>query len=232
MVYIKPGVFVMGGDVDVDPNHRWMGIEKPKHEVTITRGFYIGKYEVTQAQYEAVMGGNPSKWREPNRPVEQVTWQEATEFCRLATGRTRRQFRLPTEAEWEYACRAGSTGRYCFGDSHSGLSDYAWFKNNSGGQTHPVGKKKPNQWGLYDVHGNVWEWVADRYAADYYANSPRENPTGPDAANRRLRRGGSEGTTGNVCRSAIRNHNPPSNRSNYLGFRAAVSASVPAKVTW
>ncbi|MHC4202193.1 MAG: formylglycine-generating enzyme family protein, partial [Planctomycetota bacterium] len=228
-VYVKPGVFMMGGTED--PKHGWQGVEKPKHKVAITLGFYIGKYEVTQAQYEAVMGGNPSKWKEPNRPVEQVTWHEATELCRLATERTRKQFRLPTEAEWEFACRASSTGRYCFGSDEGGLGDYAWYGSNSGGQTHPVGQKKPNAWGLHDVHGNVWEWVADRYAADYYADSPRENPTGPDTGNRRLLRGGSWSNYGRSCRSAFRNHNSPSSRYNSLGFRAALSASAAPSVT-
>jgi formylglycine-generating enzyme required for sulfatase activity len=160
--------------------------------------------------------------------VEQVTWHEATEFCRLATERTRRQFRLPTEAEWEFACRAGSTGRYCFGSDETGLGDYAWFRNNSGGQTHPVGQKKPNAWGLHDVHGNVWEWVADWYAADYYANSPHENPTGPDTGNRRLLRGGSWGGRGDPCHSSLRYHHPPLTRVYTLGFRAVASVPGPA----
>jgi len=222
-VYVKPGVFMMGGTEN--PKHSWQGVEKPKHEVAITRGFYIGKYEVTQAQYEAVMGANPSKWKEPNRPVEQVTWHKAAEFCRLATERTRRRFRLPTEAEWEFACRAGSTGRYCFGSDETGLGDYAWCRSNSGGQTHPVGRKKPNAWGLYDVHGNVWEWVADWYAADYYANSPRENPAGPDAGNRRPCRGGSS-LDRNAWRSAFRALLPPSQRKHNHGFRAVVPSSA------
>ncbi|MHC4504034.1 MAG: protein kinase domain-containing protein, partial [Planctomycetota bacterium] len=224
-VYIKPGVLTMGGDED--PEWSWQGVERPKHEVAITRGFYIGEYEVTQAQYEAVMGGNPSKWKEPNRPVEQVTWHQAAEFCRRATERTRRQVRLPTEAEWEYACRAGSTGRYCFGNDETGLGDYAWHGGNCGGQTHPVGQKKPNAWGLYDTHGNVWEWVADWYDAGYYAKSPREDPTGPDSGRDRLLRGGSWHSLRHLCRSAFRNYHRPSGRRSAHGFRTVVSASPP-----
>jgi formylglycine-generating enzyme required for sulfatase activity len=225
LVYIKPGVFIMGGTEG--PRHAAQGVEKPKHEVAITRGFYIGKYEVTQSQYEAVMGGNPSKWKEPNRPVEQVTWHEAAEFCRLATERTPRHVRLPAEAEWEYACRAGSTGRYCFGSDETGLADYAWLRNNSGGQTHPVGERKPNAWGLHDMHGNVWEWVADRYDADYYAKSPRENPAGPDSGRGRVVRGGAWANRGSGSRSAYRLWFAPSHRSTHFGFRVAVDSSVP-----
>ncbi|MHC5058475.1 MAG: SUMF1/EgtB/PvdO family nonheme iron enzyme, partial [Planctomycetota bacterium] len=217
---------MMGGTEDVAPSNRtWQGIEKPKHEVAITQGFYIGKYEVTQAQYEGVTGENPSKWKEPNRPVEQVTWHEAAEFCRLATERTRKKVRLPTEAEWEYACRAGETSRWCFGSDEAGLDDYAWHHGNSAQQTHPVGRRKPNAWGLHDMRGNVWEWVADRYAARYYARSPGENPTGPKTGDRRLLRGGSWGINGSSCRSALRDHHPPTYRYRNRGFRAVVSAS-------
>ncbi|MHC4507158.1 MAG: SUMF1/EgtB/PvdO family nonheme iron enzyme, partial [Planctomycetota bacterium] len=181
---------------------------------------------MTQAQYEVVMGENLSRWKEPNRPVEHVTWNQAAEFCRLAGERaTKREVRLPTEAEWERACRAGSTGRYCFGNDETGLGEYAWFRNNSGNQTRPVGEKRPNAWGLHDMHGNVWEWVADRYGADYYAKSPRENPAGPDTGQRRLLRGGSWNNLGEHCCSAVRNFKAPAYRNNYSGFRVAVSAT-------
>jgi formylglycine-generating enzyme required for sulfatase activity len=222
-VYIRPGTFMMGGNEDL--KHSLQGVEKPKHEVAITRGFYIGKYQVTQSEHEAIMGGNPSKWKGPNRPVQRVTWDEAAEFCRLAAERTKRQFRLPTEAEWEYACRAGTTTRFSFGDSEGGLGEYAWYKHNSGGQTHPVGQKKPNAWGLYDTHGNVWEWVADWYDAGYYAKSPREDPAGPQTGVHRLLRGGGRGVSSDVCRSAFRRHLSPPHRGNDIGFRACVSAS-------
>jgi formylglycine-generating enzyme required for sulfatase activity len=224
LVYIKPGVFMMGGNQD--KKLPWQGVEKPIHEVAITRGFYIGKYEVTQAQYEIIMGGNPSKWKEPNRPVEQVSWNEAVEFSRLATQRTRIQFRLPTEAEWEYACRAGSVGRYCFGSDETGLADYAWHRSNSGLQTHPVGQKRPNAWGLHDMHGNVCEWVADWYGVGYYANSPQENPTGPGAGTQRVLRGNMWGSLSDRCRSGIRIKANPSQRQDSYGFRVVVSVSA------
>ncbi|MHC4251825.1 MAG: protein kinase domain-containing protein, partial [Planctomycetota bacterium] len=225
MIYIKPGVFTMGGTIEVEPDHSWQGVEKPKHEVAITQGFYVGKYEVTQAQYEAVTGGNPSKSKDPDRPVEQVTWDDAAQFCRLAQEKTGRQFRLPTEAEWEFACRAGSTDRFCFGSDWAALGEYAWFGDNSDGQTHPVGRKRANAWGLHDMHGNIWEWVADWHGSDYYANSPRENPTGPDAGDRRIFRGGARGDGPPSCRSAFRGHHMPWHRDERHGFRAGVSLS-------
>jgi formylglycine-generating enzyme required for sulfatase activity len=221
-VYIKPGVFAMGGTDDV--RIHWQGKEKPKHEVAISKGFYIGKHEVTQAQYKAIAGKNPSMSVGPSLPVERVPWQGAVEFCRLATEKTRKQFRLPTEAEWEYACRAGSTDKWCFGSVPNDLADYAWFHNNSGRQTHPVGQKKPNAWGLHDMHGNVWEWVADRYDSDYYSKSPRQDPTGPDAGEFGLSRGGCCGAHGYVCTSAIRRFVGASNPSRQTGFRVVVSA--------
>ncbi|MHC4249871.1 MAG: SUMF1/EgtB/PvdO family nonheme iron enzyme, partial [Planctomycetota bacterium] len=226
MVYVKPGRFVMGGTEDANPRSAYQGIEKPKHEVTITQGFYLGKYEVTQSQYEAVMGANPSKRKGPDLPVEQVTWHQAVQFCLLASGRMGKLVRLPTEAEWEYACRAGSAERYSFGSDAARLSEFAWHKGNAGGRTHPVGQKTPNAWGLHDMHGNVWEWVADWYAADYYAKSPAKDPQGPDTGDRRLLRGGSWFfDVGYKCRSAFRHHNLPKRPYQTLGFRAVVSLS-------
>jgi formylglycine-generating enzyme required for sulfatase activity len=226
MVYVEPGRFVMGGTADANPRSAYQGIEKPKHEVTITQGFYLGKYEVTQSQYEAVMGANPSKWRAPDLPVEQVTWYQAVQFCLLASRRTEKLVRLPTETEWEYACRAGSGDRYSFGGDQARLGEYAWHKGNAGGRTHPVGEKSPNAWGLHDMHGNVWEWVSDWYAADYYARSPGKDPQGPDTGDRRLLRGGSWFfDVGFRCRSAFRHHNLPKRPYQTLGFRAVVSQS-------
>jgi eukaryotic-like serine/threonine-protein kinase len=142
-------------------------------------------YEVTQGEYERVMGTNPSHFKgDPRLPVETVSWQDAMTFCeRLsalpAERSAGRVYRLPTEAEWEYACRAGSTTIYSFGDSEGSLGDYAWYDSNSGSKTHPVGQKRPNAWGLYDMHGNVWEWCSDWYDGSYYASSPVDDPTGP-----------------------------------------------------
>ena len=146
----------------------WMGEDLDAHKVTLTQPFYLGVYEVTQEQYERVMGKNPSNFKGPQNPVEKVSWDDAVEFCRKlselpeekAAGRI---YRLPTEAEWEYACRAGTTTKYSFGDSESELGEYGWFDKNSDRKTHPVGQKQPNKWGLYDMHGNVWEWCSDWY---------------------------------------------------------------------
>lgn len=178
LVYIKPGTFVMGGESQKDG--RFECVEVPKHEVTITKGFYLGKYEVTQAQYQLLMGSNPSSAnKDPNCPVDTVSESDAKNFCAKLSEQTGHDVRLPTEAEWEYACRAGTKTEWFFGDDPSKFGDYAWFKGNDGGTSHPVGQKKPNPWGLHDIFGNVLERVSDRYAKDYYAKSPKEDPTGP-----------------------------------------------------
>jgi len=178
MVYIKPGTFVMGGESTTDG--RFECVETPKHEVTITRGFYLGKYEVTQAQYEAIMGSNPSRsTKGPDCPVDNVGETEALEFCGKLAQKTGLETRLPTEAEWEYAARAGSDTNWFFGDDPSQLGDYAWFKDNADGKSHPVGQKEPNPWGLYDIYGNVCERISDKYSRSYYSISPKLDPTGP-----------------------------------------------------
>jgi formylglycine-generating enzyme required for sulfatase activity len=178
LVYIKPGSFVMGGENTKDG--KWECVEVPKHPVTLTKGYYMGKYEVTQAQFQKIMGSNPSKAaKDPNCPADTISEQDAVEFCDKLAELTGRDTRLPTEAEWEYACRAGSTTKWFFGDDPATLGEYAWFEANDGGKSHPVGQKKPNPWGLYDMCGNVCERVSDTYAKDYYAKSPKEDPTGP-----------------------------------------------------
>ena len=157
MVLIPAGEFLMGSP-DSDDGAELN--EKPQHRVQITKPFYLGKYPVTQEQWQAVMGDNPSHFKDPKNPVECVSWNDCQQFVGKLNKRSSDQtgaFKLPTEAQWEYACRAGSTTRYCFGDDEGGLGDYAWHLNNSGGRTHPVGEKKPNAWGLYDMHGNVLE---------------------------------------------------------------------------
>jgi formylglycine-generating enzyme required for sulfatase activity len=177
-VCIKPGTFMMGGESEKDG--KWECVEVPKHAVKITKGFYLGKYEVTQAQYQLITGENPSKAAtDPNCPADTIGEQGAVEFCARLAAKTGRGVRLPTEAEWEYACRAGTTTRWFFGDDPAKYGDYAWFQDNDGGKSHPVGQKKPNPWGLYDMYGNVCERVSDVYARDYYANSPKEDPVGP-----------------------------------------------------
>jgi formylglycine-generating enzyme required for sulfatase activity len=176
-VYIKPGTFVMGGESTKDGKYEC--VEVPQHEVTLTKGFYMAKYEVTQAQYQLVTGENPSTGdKDPNCPADGISEGAATAFCKKLATKTGQATRLPTEAEWEYACRAGSKTAWFFGDDPSQLGDYAWYKDNDGGKSHPVGQKKPNPWGLYDIYGNVCERVADTYARDYYKNSPKEDPVG------------------------------------------------------
>jgi formylglycine-generating enzyme required for sulfatase activity len=178
LVYLKPGTFTMGGERTTDG--RFECVEVPKHEVKLTKGFYLGKYEVTQAQYEAVMGSNPSRsTKGPDHPVDNVGEQDAREFCEKLAEKTGQEVRLPTEAEWEYAARAGTDTKWFFGDDPSALGDYAWFKDNSGGKSQPVGQKKPNPWGLYDIYGNVCERISDTYAKNYYAQGPKIDPTGP-----------------------------------------------------
>jgi formylglycine-generating enzyme required for sulfatase activity len=149
LVWIAPGEFKMGSNDGED-------FEKPLHTVKITKGFYMGAFEVTQGQYQQVMGTNPSYFKGANLPVEQVSWDDAVEFCKKLSQKEGKTYRLPTEAEWEYACRAGTTTKFSFGDDESQLGEYAWYGKNSGMKTHPVGKKKPNAWGLFDMHGNVW----------------------------------------------------------------------------
>jgi len=175
-VYIKPGNFIMGGDREEISKDRVALADVPKHEVTLTSGFYLGRFEVTQAQYESVMG-KPAKVA--NEPISGVKPFTALLFCDEITARTGLDVRLPTEAEWEHAARAGTDTRWFFGDDPSKLGEYAWFKNNSGDQAHPVGLKKPNPWGLYDIYGNIGEFVRDEHSEDYYANSPEVDPTGP-----------------------------------------------------
>ena len=201
-----------------------MGEGKDRHEVTLSKPFYMGVTEVTQAQYEAVMGTNPSHFKGATNPVEMVSWNDAAEFCKKLSEKTRQAVRLPTEAEWEYACRAGTTTQFCFGDDDSALGDYAWYEVNSGDTTHPVGQKKPNAWGLYDMHGNVWEWCADWY--DDYPKAPVTDPQGPPSGTYRVLRAGAWVSLPSSCRSANRNFYAPIARTNYYGFR--VVASVPA----
>ena len=176
MVMIPAGEFPMGSpELDKDA----AGNEKPQHWVRITKPFYFGKFLVTQEQWEAVMGNNPSHFKGLRNPVENVSWDDCQKFLDKLNGKVGGgKFQLPSESQWEYACRAGSKTWYCFGDDRSGLGEYAWYGENSDGKTHPVGEKKPNAWGLYDVHGNVYEWCQDWYDGGYYAKSPMDDPTG------------------------------------------------------
>jgi formylglycine-generating enzyme required for sulfatase activity len=211
-VLIPAGEFQMGsteGDED----------ERPVHTVRIGRPFYLGKYEVTQAQWEAVMGNNPSRFTgDPNRPVENGSWEEVQEFIRKLNAReSGTTYRLPTEAEWEYAARAGSTTAYSFESDSSRLGEYAWYADNSSSTTHPVGQRKPNAWGLYDVHGNVREWVQDWYGK--YPAETVTDPQGPSSGSDRVLRGGGWNSVARRCRSAYRRSAKPVDTGGDLGFR-------------
>ena len=197
--------------------------EKPAHMVTLTQPFYLGKYDVTQEQYQAVIGTNPSRFKGKDNPVEMVSWDEAQVFCKKLTERTTQTLRLPTEAEWEYGCRAGTTSTYHSGDADADLGRVAWYDGNSN-TTQPVGQKEPNTFGLYDMHGNVWQWCQDLRDENYYSKSPTENPQGPDHGVARLLRGGSWYDFPMYCRSAIRYRLDPDDRGNTIGFRVVVPA--------
>ncbi len=216
-VLIPAGSFVMGSDENTGD-----GDESPQHNVTFSRPFYLGKFEVTQAQWIRVMGDNPSEFKGPTRPVDNVSWLDCQKFlARLAT-LTGRKVALPTESQWEYACRAGTTTTWSFGDKPEVAGDYAWIGENSGGTTHPVGEKKPNAWGLYDMHGNVWEWCADAYEKHAYAKSAPIDPTGPTSNDGRILRGGAWGEHPNNMRCAARNCNGADGHHNGTGFRCVL----------
>ena len=221
MVLIRPGKFMMGSS-DSEQG-RWS--EEARHEVTLSKPFYMGMTEVTQAQYEAVMGTNPSQFKGATNPVDSVSWNDATEFCKKLSEKTRQTVRLPTEAEWEYACRAGTQTPFSFGDDPSYLGAYAWWGRNSAKTTHPVGQKKPNSWGLYDMHGNVEEWCADWW--EECPKGPVTDPAGPATAigsGTRVLRGGSwfDGVAVGF-RCAYRYDYDPALRGLSFGFRCAMT---------
>jgi formylglycine-generating enzyme required for sulfatase activity len=197
--------------------------EKPVHGVTINYSFYMGKYEVSQAQWQAVMGNNPANFKDcgGNCPVEQVSWDDAQSFInKLNESNDGFRYRLPTEAEWEYACRAGTTGDYA-----GNLSEMAWFSENSGNKTHAVGGKQPNAWGLADMHGNVWEWCQDWYH-ETYNGAPTDGSAWLSGGEQKSRvvRGGSWGSDATNLRSAYRDNFTPGDRSINLGFRLVAVA--------
>jgi formylglycine-generating enzyme required for sulfatase activity len=219
---IPSGKFMMGSPKDEKGRRENEG---PRHEVTICKAFYMGLCEVTQEQYEQVMGKNPSHFKESRNPVEQVSWEDAVEFCKALSKKTGKSVSLPTEAQWEYACRAGSKTRFSYGDDneYAALGDYAWYNKNSEGRTHPAGQKKPNDWGLYDMHGNVWEWCSDWYDKDYYsAKANDRDPQGPGSGTCRLLRCGSCACCPLGCRSAMRRGLSPDSKFDYIGFRVSV----------
>jgi formylglycine-generating enzyme required for sulfatase activity len=224
MVYVPAGSFFMGSP----ESETWATpFEWPQHRVTLTKGFYLGKTEVTQAQWEKMMGKNPAHFKNVGleAPVEMVSWNDCQEFCQKAGG----GLRLPTEAEWEYACRAGTTTRFYYGDdpSYTGLASHAWYSANSGGQTHPVGQKPANPWGLYDMCGNVWQWCQDWY--DVYPGGSLTDPQGPATSpyDERVLRGGSYYDPGAYARAASRWEDLPDSQSYYpyYGFRVVLAPS-------
>jgi len=199
-------------------------VDAPPHEVAVN-SFLMDRYLVTQEQFQKVMGSNPSRWKGDRNPVEQLRWSDAVRFCNkrsemeglqpcydlasLKCNFNANGYRLPTEAEWEYACRAGTATAYFFADNPAKLGDYAWFEKNSGGHPRPVGQKQPNPWGLYDMVGNVWQWCNDFYQVDYYQSSPRENPRGPEKAENKVLRGGAWRFSAENCRSGYRYNESP-----------------------
>jgi formylglycine-generating enzyme required for sulfatase activity len=205
MIELPGGTFLMGSENGSDD-------EKPVHEVTVS-AFAIGKYPVTQAQWQAVMGDNPSHFKGDDLPVENVSWNDVQEFIkRLNQNDSKYQYRLPTEAEWEYACRTG--------DEYAGdLDAMAWYHNNSNNQTHPVGQKPANAWGLYDMHGNVWEWCQDWYDSSYYDQNPVTDPQGPNSGAYRVVRGGSWRDVALFWRATLRHHRAPDLPYDGLGVR-------------
>jgi formylglycine-generating enzyme required for sulfatase activity len=245
MVVIPGGPFIMGsGDKDE--------IDEPPHEVVVSP-FYIDRYEVTQEEYERVLHKNPSLRKGARQPVEQIRWADAAAYCNARSRLDGLQpvydlktlvcdfgangYRLPTEAEWEYAARAGTTTRFFFGDNQAKLKLHAWFTENCMMKPRPVGTRQPNPWGLYDIYGNVWEWCHDFYQEDYYKKSPKQNPKGPETGRTRVMRGGCWHSRPNKCRSSYRYHDYPdftdqcfqADFRGFVGFRCVRSATEPTE---
>jgi len=218
LVNIPSGSFIMGGDEITEQADE---MERPRHRVTIDRPFYLGRYPVTQSEWMAVMKSNPSFFSGDQHPVEQVSYNDVHQFIKKLNHLEKTHaYRLPYEAEWEYAARATSKNTtYYFGNDISQLIKYAWYRNNSGKTTHPVGQLAPNPWGLYDMHGNVHEWCEDWFDKKYYGISPPKNPTGPKKGLAKSIRGGDWGSEDWHCRCASRSLGSPDRRGSRLGFR-------------
>ena len=209
-VFVKGGIFQMGSN---DENN-----EKPIHNVTLDN-FYIGKYAVTQKEWKEVMGNNPSYFKGDNLPVEQVSWNDIQEFLARLNSNTGKNYRLPTEAEWEYAAKGGlQTANYKYSGSND-IGVVAWYSSNSSSKTHAVGTKQANELGIYDMTGNVWEWCNDWYDKNYYSESPNKKPQGPESGYYRVDRGASWNNSPSDCRTATRGSNPSVRRGSHLGFR-------------
>lgn len=245
-VWIEPGTFVMGTTEGQEQLLRDKGLwdssferEQPAHQVTISKGFYLGVYEITQGQWESVMGTRPWSGQSyvqanPNNPAVYISWNDVQEFARKlndAAGEV--IYRLPTEAEWEYACRAGTSTLWSFGDEEGQLGDYSWYAGNvwNAGEdyAHAVGTKLPNPWGLFDMHGNVWEWCQDVFSESYYNSSPGVDPPGPPSGTGRVIRGGYFDYDPWLTRSAIRSDGGPGYREHDVGARLLrMEPKIPA----
>ncbi|MCI5162636.1 MAG: formylglycine-generating enzyme family protein [Candidatus Electrothrix sp. AX5] len=230
MVFLPGGRFRMG-DIQGDGREN----ERPVHEVELD-SFAIGRYPVTFAEYDFFCGATDREkpkdegWGRGQRPAINVSWDDAKEYCNWLSRETGHTYRLPTEAEWEYACRAGSESSWCFGDDEKNLGEYAWYTENSGKKTHPVGTKKTNAWGLYDMHGNVWEWCGDWYGEKYYADCQRhgtvKNPPGSAQGKMRICRGVSWYLSSRYAPCSVRLRNFPDIRLNDGGFRVVFSPAA------
>lgn len=230
LVLVPPGEFMMGSPAEPQ-RYRYEDDERPRHRVRITRPFYIGIQEVTQAQYRAIMNANPSDREGADLPVETVSWADAASFCRKLSEKTGLGVRLPTEAEWEYVCRAGTTTQFYFGDELADINQHAWHGGEGDGQwstadgrPHPVGQKAPNPWGVFDVYGNVWEWCQDWYGGEYYRASPEKDPAGPPTGEGRVVRGGSWERPYRQMYSSLRHAKNPDEADRETGFRIVVQA--------
>jgi formylglycine-generating enzyme required for sulfatase activity len=216
MVFVQGGTFTMGCTSEQSDCYDW---EKPAHKVTVS-SFNIGKYEVTQAQWVAIMGNNPSAFKGDNLPVETVSWNDVQEFIRRLNTKTGKQYRLPTEAEWEYAAHGGNKSSGYKYSGGNNIGNVAWYGDNSGSTTHAVGTKQANELGIYDMSGNVWEWCSDWY--DAYSSASQTNPTGTSSGSARVNRGGGWYNRASGCRVSARSSNSPGSSYIGLGFRLVV----------
>jgi len=223
LVRIPAGKFMMGSPkTEKDRKDS----EGPQRRVTISKAFYMGVTEVTQAQYECITGKNPSTFKDPQNPVEKVSWNDATAFCAALSKKARRTVRLPTEAQWEYACRAGTKTCFSFGDDDKYLDAHGWHVDNSGAKTHPVGQKKPNAFGLYDMHGNMYEWCRDWYDEKFYAKAKDVDPENTTGAECRVLRGCAWKSAPQYCRTANRIKHTSGKRFNDFGFRVVIVSGL------